>query len=78
MKIETDSHRQKYVELPTGGDECVRLTLVRANDAGYQRESIRVQIRDQSGHLRMGPESPVDVLGGLSAALIALLAERSS
>lgn len=77
MKIEKDSYGQQYAELPTGGDERVRLTLIRAKDAGYQRDGIRVQIREQNGHLRMGPEIPVDVLGGVIAAVIALLAEKA-
>jgi hypothetical protein len=77
MQIEKDGHNQRYVELATGVDERVRLTFIPAKDAGYKRDSIRVQIRDQSGHLRMGPELPVDVLGSVSAAAIALLAERS-
>jgi hypothetical protein len=37
----------------------------------------RIQIRDMSGHLRQGPEVPVDQIGAVVSAVIDLLKERA-
>jgi len=69
----TDSAGQPYVDTPTLADEHIRATLVKADRAGYGVESIRLQIRDATGHLRQGPEVPLESVGPLVSAMIELL-----
>jgi hypothetical protein len=51
MKVGTDSSNQRYVDVPCMG-EHVRLTFIPRDKAGYQKDSLRVQIRAADGHLR--------------------------
>ena len=69
----TDSAGQSYVDTPTLVDEHIRATLVTADRAGYGVDSIRLQIRDATGHLRQGPEVPLESIGPLVSAMIELL-----
>jgi len=69
----TDSAGQPYVDTPTLVDENIRATLVKADRAGYGVRSIRLQIREASGHLRQGPEVPLDCIGPLVSAMIELV-----
>jgi hypothetical protein len=76
MAVEVDGSGKTYVEVGTLPDERLRLTLVPAAEAGYGVESIRLQIREESGHLRQGPEVPVVTLGTAFAAVVELLLQR--
>lgn len=73
MPSQTDSAGQPFVDVPTLADEHVRATFVSASKAGYKVDSIRLQIRDASGHLRMGPDVPLESVGPLVAAMIELI-----
>jgi hypothetical protein len=75
MKVGTDSSNQRYVDVPCGG-EHIRLTFIPRDKAGYQKDSLRVQIRAADGHLRQGPEIPLDVMAMVLGAVGLLLAER--
>ncbi len=77
-KIQEDSTGKRYVDVPTLKDEHARITFVPSHEAGYKADSIRLQIRDVSGHLRMGPEVPVAALSELVKGIVdlALAAKR--
>ena len=78
MLTQKDSSGQRFVEVETLSDERVRATYVPADKAGYRVDSVRIQIRDQSGHLRQGPEVPVAALGPLVAAFFELVMDKES
>lgn len=59
----------REVEIPGGN---VRLTYVQNGWA--DSPSIRVQIRDETGHLRQGPEIPLSAVGGMVGAIVELVA----
>jgi hypothetical protein len=69
--MDTDSKGNRYREVEIPGGK-VRLTHVLSSWDGSP--SFRVQIRDDSGHLRQGPEIPVAALGGVASAVVELLA----
>jgi hypothetical protein len=68
----TDSKGNNYreVEIPSGN---VRLTYIQ--DGWASSPSIRIQIKDDSGHLRQGPEIPVEAVGGMVGAIVDLIAK---
>lgn len=70
MDIKKDRKEQNYTEIEiTGG--FIRLTYI---PVGWDKSpSIRIQIRDETGHLRQGPEIPVDEFGKLFDAVINFL-----
>jgi hypothetical protein len=67
----TDSKGNNYKEVEIPGGH-VRLTYVQ--DGWANSPSIRVQIRDDSGHLRQGPEIPVAAVGGMVGSIVELIA----
>ncbi len=76
----TDSKGQLYVEVECNGvPERLRVTRVRktygVETAGA---AVRIQLRDESGHLRQGPEFGLDYLPGVIAALTAVSCERGT
>ena len=71
--ISTDSAEQPYVDVPTLVDERIRATFVKAPKAGYKVDSIRLQIREANGHLRQGPDVPLESVGPLVSAMIELI-----
>lgn len=68
--MSTDSSGNNYeeVEIPGGN---VRLTYVQ--DGWANSPSIRVQIRDESGRLRRGPEIPIASVEGMIGAIVELV-----
>ncbi len=74
MTIQEDSSGQSYTEVPLQNGEHVRVTYIRESWAGVG--GVRVQIRQVDGHLRQGPELPVDVVGSVVSAVIDLIRER--
>lgn len=76
MKADTDSGGQRYVDVPCGADEHIRVTFIPRKKAGYKKDSLRVQIRAADGHLRQGPEIPLDIVAMVIGAVGLLLAER--
>lgn len=73
VKIQEDSTGKRFVDVPTLVDEHVRITCVPKREAGYHVDSVRFQIRDASGHLRMGPEVPLACVADLVKGLVGLL-----
>lgn len=67
----TDSKGNNYreVEMPSGH---VRLTYVQHGWAGTP--AIRVQIKDETGHLRPGAEIPLSSVPGMVGAIVDLVA----
>ncbi len=76
VQVQEDRSGKCYVEVSTQPDERLRLTLIPAAEAGYGVESIRVQIRQESVHLRQGPEVPLATLGPARGGVMALLLHR--
>ena len=74
MNLPTDSAHNPYQEVPLDQNQKVRLTLIATGWAGDP--SIRIQIRDETGHLRPGPEIPTAQLSQIAVALIALLSHQ--
>jgi len=66
-----DSKGNEYREVEILGGN-VRLTYVQNGWA--DSPSIRVQIRDETGHLRQGPEIPLSAVGGMVGAIVELVA----
>jgi len=74
MNIQTDSKGQSYIEVPMY-DEQVRITYINPSwDGG---PTIRMQIRDVGGHLRQGPDMPLDVAGDVIKAMWELLRDMN-
>jgi len=78
MNLETDGGGKRYCDIPTLGGEHVRITFVPEDQAGYEVDCVRIQIRDNTGHLRQGPEVPLLVIGDVYSSIIGLLMERRS
>lgn len=55
-----DSAGHEFIDTPTLSGEHVRTTRIPGDIAGYGVDTVRIQIRDASGHLRPGPEIPVE------------------
>ena len=70
MEIQQDSADHPFVEVPTLFEEHVRVTFISADQAGYETDSVRIQIRDGKGHLRQGPEVPLACVGGLIQGIV--------
>jgi len=73
MEIVRDSSGQPYIDVRLRLGEHVRVTRIAAGNPGYGCPTLRIQIRDAKGHLRQGPEIPLDVLGCVIAACIDLV-----
>lgn len=56
------------VSLPNG---TLRLTYV--PDGWPGGTTIRLQVRDDAGHLRLGPEIPINTIGPMVGAIVNLL-----
>jgi hypothetical protein len=75
MKIEKDSSKQSYIEIPMDSRHT-RVTLIPNGWTGT--EAIRISIREESGHLRPGPEIPIAQVGDLVKVTIELLRQTES
>lgn len=71
MNIETDSSNQHYVEIDMVNEQRIRVT--RVPDGWTGGEVVRVQIRVENGHLRQGPDIPIENLGEVLQAMVELL-----
>ena len=71
MTIQTDSSNQHYVEIDMVNGERIRVTHV--PDGWTGGAVVRVQIRDVSGHLRQGPDMPIENLGEVLQAMVELI-----
>ena len=64
-------NRYKEKEIPSGH---VRVTYV---EQGWDdTPSVRIQIREEGGHLRQGPEVPIASIGNVVGAVVELLSCR--
>jgi hypothetical protein len=69
MTIETDDSGQKYIEFDlTSGS----LRITRIPEAWHGGTALRVQIRQEDGHLRQGPDIPSGKLGKMFDAVLKL------
>ena len=66
-----DGTGKPYEEIDMGNGEQVRVTYVADSWAG--QGGVRIQIRDGSGHLRQGPEIPVEVVADVVRSVIRLV-----
>jgi len=71
--MECDSSGNRYEEIDIPGGH-VRVTYIKEGWA--ENPSVRIQIRDNSGHLRQGPEVPIDRVGAVLGAVVNLLADE--
>ncbi len=65
----TDSSNQRYANIETVNGH-VRVTRVEQGWAG--EPCIRVQIQDESNHLRLGPDIPLSCLSTVVEAMVEL------
>jgi hypothetical protein len=70
-----DTSGQKYEEIDIPGGK-VRVTYIPHGWA--DSPSVRIQIRDATGHLRQGPEIPLSAIGGVVGAIVTLLSKRDA
>ena len=73
LEVQHDSSNQPFIATPTYHNQSIRVTFVGEDMAGYNEDSIRVQRRDESGHLLQGPEIPLTALPGVIAAAVELV-----
>ena len=71
--MDQDSKGNTYIEVDIPGGK-VRVTLIQEGWANTQ--SVRIQIRDETGHLRQGPEIPITAIGGVVGATVELVASH--
>jgi hypothetical protein len=71
MQIEKDSSENKYIEVDMDNGEKVRVTHITKSWSG--QGGVRIQIRDEGGHLRQGPEISAAKIGDVVAGIINLV-----
>jgi len=71
-KIMEDGSGKKYIEVQVNR-EFIRLTMVPKDQAGYGEDSIRIQTKEENGHLRQGPEIPLSLLGDFAKGIFTLI-----
>jgi hypothetical protein len=69
MTVETDGSGQEYIELPL---DSGFLRLTRIPEAWHGGSALRVQIREEDGHLRQGPDIPSGKLGKMFKGILEL------
>ena len=74
QELMTDGSGQVYFEV-TVHTHHIRLTLIPATRAGFEEASVRIQIRDEEGHVRQGPEVPLSVIAEFTKGILMLLVE---
>ncbi|MBF0274406.1 MAG: hypothetical protein HQK84_04150 [Nitrospinae bacterium] len=72
--MKTDSSGNRYIEKDMKSGK-VRVTFIEDGWSGVP--SVRIQILDENGHLRQGPEIPVENIGEAVGAIVELLANKS-
>jgi hypothetical protein len=71
--MDTDASSNSYIEIEIPGGK-VRITYIQNGWA--DTPSVRIQIRDATGHLRQGPEIPIASIGEVVGAVVNLLSTR--
>lgn len=73
--MQTDGSGNLYENVPISGG-FVRITFI---EQGWDNSpSVRIQIQDDNGHVRQGPEVPLSSIGGVVGAIVSLLSETHS
>lgn len=75
-KAQVDSRNNHYAETPMGNGEFTRVTHIKNGWPGC--DTIRIQVRDQKGHLRFGPELPKSIIVDLFHAANVATGEDSN
>lgn len=70
QQTQHDSNGNSYVEINLIADQRIRVTNVPNGWTGG--EVMRVQIRDENGHLRQGPDIPIENVGEVFQAVVHL------
>jgi len=70
--VDSSGNPYAEIDLPDG---AVRVTWIPKGWADMP--SVRIQVRDGSGHLRQGPEIPTSTIGGVVGAVVELLSSRA-
>lgn len=73
--VKTDGSDQRYVEVDLPLKQKLRLTFIRSTWDDEVQPGIRLQIRDEEGRLRPGPEVPINHLGAVASALVTILVQ---
>ena len=73
--MDTDQSGNMYKEIEIQGGK-VRVTYIQNGWDGSP--SVRIQIRDASGHLRQGPEIPITSIGGVVGSVVDLLSAQQN
>ncbi len=68
MNADKSGNAYEEVEIPGGH---VRITYIADGWAGTP--SVRLQVKEDNGHLRQGPEIPVSSVGGVMGSIVNLL-----
>jgi hypothetical protein len=72
LTVQIDGSDQPYIEVPWLADEhFIRVTFIANSWSGTG--GVRIQVRQPDGHLRQGPEMPVESLGTVVSAVTKLL-----
>ena len=71
----TDSSGNRYIEKDMISGK-IRATYIENGWSGVP--SVRLQIRDESGHLRQGPEIPIENIGEAVGSIVELLAGKTT
>jgi len=69
LPILQDKAGQPYIDIPYGR-EFIRVTRI---EGGNNNTAIRIQIRDENGHLRPGPEIDYEQVGRLFTESLRLI-----
>jgi hypothetical protein len=69
MAVDSKGNDYREIDIPGGN---VRITYIQSGWA--DSPSVRIQIRDENGHLRQGPEIPLEAIGGVVGATVELVA----
>ena len=69
LPILQDGTGQSYIDIPYGR-EFIRVTRI---ERGNDNTAIRIQIKDETGHLRQGPEIDYEQVGRLFTESLRLI-----
>ena len=73
METDLDQSGHPFKDVPTLYEHHIRVTYVAETKAGFGTASVRVQIRQDDGHLLMGPEIPLESIGSVIQTIIELI-----
>jgi hypothetical protein len=74
--MEKDSNGNDYIEIEMSNHGKIRITYI--IESWYETPALRVQIRESDGHLKQGPEIPIEFLGETVASMINLMSNKAN